>query len=245
MVIEIIESTTTGTNAQVYQGLAEWVDKELSKLVLGQTASAEGTPGALGGQPGQEAVRQDICKADALQFEQTINRDLVIPYVRFNFGDQAACPKIKTKLVESKNIQLIVDSVAKLAPLGLKVKSSEMRELLTLSAPAEDDEILEQPSMAGGMPEMNAAGQSLALNAAETGDSFEAEPSDGDEDGYVRITDEIVDVLEKAMDRATDFKSFEKELEKLAVEWPAEKIAELLAVATFRARVKGAAEFEK
>jgi phage gp29-like protein len=246
MVIDIVESKTTGINAQVYRELAEWVDKELSKLVLGQTASAEGTPGALGGHPGQEEVRQDICRADAFQFDQTINRDLVIPYVDFNFGEQAVYPKIKTKVVESKNVQMIVDSVSKLVPMGLKVKKTEILTLLGLSAPAEDDEILEQPAAPAGMMDFNAAGQQVSLNAEEAADM--ADPAllaPGEEtDGFVAITDEIAGVLEKALDTATDFKSFQKELEKLAAEWPADKIAELLAVATFKARTKGMEEFD-
>jgi phage gp29-like protein len=246
MVIDIVESKTTGTNAQVYRELAEWVDKELSKLVLGQTASAEGTPGALGGQPGQEEVRQDICRADALQFDQTINRDLVIPYVNFNFGEQAVYPRIKTKLVESKNVQLVVDSVSKLVPMGLKVKKAEMLTLLGLSAPAEDDEVLEQPASPAGMAGFNSAEQRVSLNAGEAAEISEPDLDPGGEaDGFTAITDDIAGVLEKALDKAADFKSFKKELEKLAAEWPADKIAELLAVATFKARVKGMEEFDR
>ena len=250
MIIDIVESKTTGVNAQVYKELAEWVDRELSKLVLGQTASAEGTPGALGGQPGQEEVRQDICRADALQFDQTINRDLVIPYVNFNFGEQPVYPRIKTKLVESKNVQTIVDAVTKLVPLGLRVAKTEMLTLLGLSAPADDDEVLEQPPAPAGMMELNAAGQSVSLNAEEPapdGDMPEPDSLDPGEEaeGFIAITGEIAGVLEKALDKATDFMSFKKELEKLAAEWPAEKIAELLAVATFKARVKGMEEFEQ
>jgi phage gp29-like protein len=254
MIIEIVESTTTGTNAQVYQALAEWVDKELSKLVLGQTASAEGTPGALGGQPGQEQVRQDICRADALQFDKTLNRDLVIPYVDFNFGKQAAYPRIKTKLVESKNVQMIVEAVAKLVPLELKVAASEMLTLLGLGVPADGEEVLEQAALPPGMmemPELNTAGRRVALNAGESSGepAGGAEPGPGDpgdeENGYSAVSDEIAGVLEKALDRAADFTSFKQDLEKLATVWPADKIAELLAVATFKARVKGMEEFDR
>ncbi|MDR3171177.1 MAG: DUF935 domain-containing protein [Treponema sp.] len=248
MMIDIVESTTTGTNAQVYQGLAEWVDKELSKLVLGQTASTEGTPGSLGNQQGQEEVRQDICRADALQLEQTLNRDLVIPYVNFNFGEQAVYPQIKTKLVESKNVAVIVDSVTKLVPLGLKVAKAEMLGILGLTAPGEDDDVLEAQAYGGGMMELNSSRQ-VSLNAAEQDPAiaFEAEPVDAQEEveGFTVITDEIAAVLEKAANTATDFASFKKELEKLVTGWQPEKIAELLAVATFKARVKGDLDFDK
>jgi phage gp29-like protein len=247
MLIDIVESKTTGANSEVYKKLAEWVDRELSKLVLGQTASAEGTAGKLGDSKIQEEVRDDITKADALQFEQTVNRDLVIPYVNFNFGEQQVYPQIKTKLVEKKNVELIVNSVQKLVPLGLKVSKAEMLNLLGLSSPADNEEVLEQRSPAG--PEHFGLNSQVSLNntAPDPAMLFTAEPGDSqdEEDGYIAISDEIVAVLEKAMDKSTDFKSFQKELAKLAADWPPDKIAEYIAVATFKARVQGHLEFDK
>ena len=50
-------------------------------------------------------------------------------------------------------------------------------------------------------------------------------------------------VLEKAMDAATDFKSFEAELEKLITGWDAAKTARTMAIAFFKARAEGDAHF--
>ena len=242
MVIDIIESKTTSGTSEVYEKIAEWSDKQLSKLVLGQTASAEGTPGKLGDSQDQQAVRQDILKADVRQLEQTLNRDLVIPYVKFNFGTQERYPKLKIKYVEPKNVQLIVDSVTKLVPLGLKVKPQEMNALLGLSSPEKDDEVLTAPSPLGfDMNSQNKSG--IALNAREvSSDEIEL---DEHESGLIEITDDIAEVIEKAADRAIDFKSFETELEKLVSGWDAEKIARTMAIAFFKARAQGDNDFEK
>lgn len=242
MVIDIIESKTTSGTSEVYEKIAEWSDKQLSKLVLGQTASAEGTPGKLGDSQDQQAVRQDILKADVRQLEQTLNRDLVIPYVKFNFGTQERYPKLKIKYVEPKNVQLIVDSVTKLVPLGLKVKPQEMNALLGLSSPEKDDEVLTVPSPLGfDMNSQNKSG--IALNASEvSSDEIEL---DEHESGLIEITDDIAAVIEKAADRAVDFKSFETELEKLVSGWDAEKIARTMAIAFFKARAQGDNDFEK
>lgn len=242
MVIDIIESKTTSGTSEVYEKIAEWSDKQLSKLVLGQTASAEGTPGKLGDSQDQQAVRQDILKADVRQLEQTLNRDLVIPYVKFNFGTQERYPKLKIKYVEPKNVQLIVDSVTKLVPLGLKVKPQEMNALLGLSSPEKDDEVLTAPSPLGfDMNSQNKSG--IALNASEvSSDEIEI---DEHESGLIEITDDIAEVIEKAADRAVDFKSFETELEKLVSGWDAEKIARTMAIAFFKARAQGDNDFEK
>lgn len=242
MVIDIIESKTTSGTSEVYEKIADWSDKQLSKLVLGQTASAEGTPGKLGDSQDQQAVRQDILKADVRQLEQTLNRDLVIPYVKFNFGRQERYPKLRIKYVEPKNVQLIVDSVTKLVPLGLKVKSQEMNTLLGLSSPEKDDEVLTVPSPLGfDMNSQNKSG--IALNASEVSpDEIELDDS---ESGLIEITDDIAEVIEKAADKAVDFKSFETELEKLVSGWDAEKIARTMAIAFFKARAQGDNDFDK
>ncbi|UYT08164.1 DUF935 domain-containing protein [Treponema denticola] len=242
MVIDIIESKTTSGTSEVYEKIADWSDKQLSKLALGQTASAEGTPGKLGDSQDQQAVRQDILKADVRQLEQTLNRDLVIPYVKFNFGRQERYPKLRIKYVEPKNVQLIVDSVTKLVPLGLKVKSQEMNTLLGLSSPEKDDEVLTAPSPLGfDMNSQNKSG--IALNASEVSpDEIELDDS---ESGLIEITDDIAEVIEKAADKAVDFKSFETELEKLVSGWNAEKIARTMAIAFFKARAQGDNDFDK
>ncbi|MEL3907949.1 MAG: DUF935 family protein [Treponemataceae bacterium] len=245
MQIEIIESKTTSSNADVYEKIAEWVDKQLSKLVLGQTASAEGTPGRLGDSKVQQEVRQDILKADIRHLEKTLNRDLVIPYVNFNFGYQERYPKIKIKYVEPKNIELIVDSVTKLVPLGLKVKMQEMHTLLGLTTPDKEDEVLSPPMYT---TEINRAeNKNIALNASEVTDSETDEDFEDTEtsDGFIEITDEIAEVLEKAADKATDFNSFEKELERLVIDWEPDKIARTMAIAFFKARADGYSNFDK
>jgi len=167
--------------------------------------------------------------------------------VNFNFGEQQVYPQIKTKLVEKKNVELIVNSVQKLAPLGLKVSKAEMLNLLGLSAPADDEEVLEQSSPAA--VDFTGLNSQVALNnaAPEPGVLFNAEPGDPKEgeDGFIAISDEIMAVLEKALNKSTDFRSFQKELTKLATDWPPDKIAELLAIATFKARVQGQLEFDR
>ena len=245
MAIDIIESKTTAGNSEVYEKIAEWADKQLSKLVLGQTASAEGTPGKLGDSQDQKEVRQDILKADVRQLEQTLNRDLVIPYVDFNFGKQEKYPKLRIKYVEPKNVQLIVDSVTKLVPLGFKVKAQEMYALLGLSAPEKDDEVLTAPSACEPMMNAQSTGH-IALNASDVTQSESDEIVDDETpDGFIEITDDIAAVIEKAADAATDFKSFEAELEKLVSGWDAEKIARTMAIAFFKARAQGDANFDK
>jgi hypothetical protein len=84
--------------------------------------------------------------------------------------------------------------------------------------------------------------KNTALNAAQSADADELDALVDGED-YTAISDDIAAVIEKAADAATDFDSFRAELEKLVKNWPPDKIAECIAVAAFKARALGAAEF--
>lgn len=252
MIIDIVESKTTAASAKVYQDLAEWCDKQVSKLVLGQTSSADGTPGALGAENSREEVRQDIIEADAVQLEKTLNRDLVRPYVQFNFGDQVVYPRLVLRKVEAKDVKLVVESVEKLGPLGLKVKAEELRNLLGLSKPDDDDETI--GGAAAPIPPdaaLNAAkrrtGTALnAAGAAQEADESTAEEellAEAEESDFAPISDDIAAVLEEAMAVSEDYDGFKRKLEELVVSWPAEKIAELLAITTFKSRARGDGEY--
>jgi len=64
------------------------------------------------------------------------------------------------------------------------------------------------------------------------------------ESEYTAISDEIASVICKAADSATDYKSFQEELEKLLVNWSPDKIAKYIALAAFKARAQGDANFD-
>jgi phage gp29-like protein len=250
--LDIIEAKTTGETSGVYEAMASWVDKQISKLVLGQTASADETPGKLGGESEHEQIRQDIADSDIQQVVETLNSALTIPYVKLNFGEQEAYPKIDLFKPDKDNTDQIITALEKLGPLGLKVKADEVRAKLGVSNPEEGDEVIggrpEMPAPEPDQSEARADGEAPAMNAEETtvpaGDDIDdiiEEPSSG----YVQVSDEIAEVIEKAADSATDFKSFKAELEKLVKSWPADKIAECIAVASFKARALGDADFDR
>lgn len=250
MIIDIVEAKTTASSAQVYQNLADWCDKQVSKLVLGQTASADGTPGSLGNEQGHEEVRQDIIEADATQLEKTLNRDLVIPYVMFNFGEQETYPRLVLRKVEAQDVKLVVDSVQKLGPVGLKVKAEEIRNLLGLSKPEEGDETIggvQSQELDPAAMNSEKARRDRALNASENSDSPDSGLAAAEDEllagaegsDFIEISDDIAAVLEEAADASTDFEAFKAKLEALVSGWPADKIAQLVAITTFKARALG------
>lgn len=244
--IEIIESRTSSENSEAYQKMATWIDKQISKLVLGQTMTTDDGSSRAQGEVHEE-VRQDIAAADALAVADTLNSCLVVPYISFNFGEQERYPEIVLYKPDERNIEQVVGAIEKLAPHGLTVKADEIRSILGLSKPEDDDETIGGRMPASDFSDEAALNARKELNAAEVSKPDPDFVSDIEADcsgDLVPISDEIAEVLEKAADKATDFDSFKLELEKLASEWSPDKIAELMAVAFFSARAKGDNNFE-
>jgi phage gp29-like protein len=246
--LEIIESKHASEQSSVYQRMADWVDRQISKLVLGQTMTTD-DGASLAQSKTHEEVRQDIADSDIMQVADALNTALVVPYVILNFGEQKEYPKIDLFKPDEKNIEQIISAVEKLGPQGLKVKADELRSLIGLSNPEESDETI------GGRPEYapspgpdgeTGPAKIIARNSEiprDAPDELDALIDSGA--GYIEISDDIAGVIQKAADVSADFETFRAELEKLVKNWPADKIAECVAVAAFKARALGDAEFDR
>ena len=108
--IEIIESKTSSENSEAYQKMATWIDKQISKLVLGQTMTTDDGSSRAQGEVHEE-VRQDIAAADALAVADTLNSCLVVPYINFNFGEQERYPEIVLYKPDEQNVEQVVNAI--------------------------------------------------------------------------------------------------------------------------------------
>lgn len=83
LTIELLEAARSGTSD--YDTMRRAMDSALAKIIVGQTASSEGTPGRLGGDDLQGQVRDDIVKADADLVCASFNRGPVRWLTEWNF----------------------------------------------------------------------------------------------------------------------------------------------------------------
>jgi phage gp29-like protein len=142
MKLDFIESKNVGTSSASFKERCEWIDQQLSKLVLGGTATTDAIAGGHAvGQEHQE-VAEDIERADAKEISGTLNRDMVKPWVMLEFGPQDEYPRLEIGREEKKNIDQTVRSVVSLVPLGLEVGRKQMRDFVGLGEPDKDDELL-------------------------------------------------------------------------------------------------------
>lgn len=145
MRIEFIEAGNRQGGAELFQRLAEYLDKQVSKAVLGQTMTTD--DGSSHSQAKvHDEVRGDILRSDARQLENTLNRDLVRPFIDLNHGRREHYPRLMLPVEKPQDIKLLSETLAKLVPLGLRVESSVIRDKLGLPDPENGAEILTAPA---------------------------------------------------------------------------------------------------
>ena len=135
MQVELVEAGNKSGSADFFERLANYLDAQVSKGILGQTASSAGTPGKLGNDELQAEVRDDIRDDDAEALEETLNRDLIRPYIDLNWGPQERYPELQLRAAEAENVAALVSAVEKLVPLGFRVEQSVIRDKLGLPDP--------------------------------------------------------------------------------------------------------------
>jgi phage gp29-like protein len=144
MVIEFMEARQTGSS-ELYRSFCEYLDSQVSKVVLGQTLTTE-MPRDGGGSRAaaqiHDAVRRDILASDARRLAASLSRDLVKPIVDLNLGPQPRYPRIALGLPEAMDLKMFADMIAELADRGLRIGQKSILDRLGLSAPAPDEATL-------------------------------------------------------------------------------------------------------
>lgn len=170
MEIEFIQAPNLGAAADLYEKRADWLDRQISKLVVGQTGTTDSKQGGLGdgGNKVHERVSDDIEKADCKGLAATLNRDLVRPWVDLERGPRprGKYPRIKIERPKPEDLDRLSSALAKLVPLGLRVQQSEIRDKFGLADPDAGAELLAPPTPAVVPPTPTVALQSQQLQAA-------------------------------------------------------------------------------
>lgn len=151
---ETMPKTSDGGD-KVFMSLADWLDRQVSKAVLGQTMTTDSASTGLGSNTAEvhDKVRTDIQISDARQLANTLNRDLVRPFIDLNYGPQERYPTVHLPVLEPEDLEVLANALAELVPLGLEVEQAEVREKLGLRTPAKDAKLLRSvPNTSGPKP---------------------------------------------------------------------------------------------
>lgn len=142
MDMELVATKSNG--GPVFKDFAEYLDKQISKIILGQTMTAD-NGSSMAQAKVHDDVRLDIAQADGKQISFCLQRDLIIPYVNLNFGVQEKYPTIKIEPTEAEDLDLLSKVLERLVKLGLKVSEKEVRDRFGYRELDDDETYMGQP----------------------------------------------------------------------------------------------------
>jgi phage gp29-like protein len=134
-VIDFVEAAGKGSSADIYEKLAEFCNRSMSKAVLGHTGSADSTPGRLGGEQEAREVRRDLMEADARALSRTITMQLVRPLVWFNFGPDTAVPTFGLRHEAEEDLKALAETYKTIAGMGIDIPAGFIYERFGIPAP--------------------------------------------------------------------------------------------------------------
>jgi len=166
MEVEFVELKNAATNAEVYEKRADWMDRQVSKLVLGQTATTDAIAGGHAVGKEHRLVQEDLERSDAKLGSNTVTRQLVHPMIAFNFGPQEKYPKVIIGRPDEMPIGDVVNALDKLGPQGLTIEVSQFRDRMGFTEPAEGAEVIGGRAKAPSAPAATPGDTPPALQAS-------------------------------------------------------------------------------
>lgn len=122
---EFVNAVRSGT--QDYDTMREAMDNALAKVIIGQTASQQGTPGRLGNDELQGEVKEDLVKADADMVCGSFNRSVVRWLTEWNFPG-AKPPRVWRQVEPPEDLAERAERDNKIFALGYEPTEEYVRE---------------------------------------------------------------------------------------------------------------------
>ena len=132
MAIELLEAKRSGS-FESYEGLARYMDEDISKVILGQTlTTSAGASGSRALGQVHNEVRLELTKGDADLLSDTLNAGLVRWIVDFNMPGYAASglpyPMVWWDVSEPEDLAARADRDTKVKQLGFRPTDDYIRE---------------------------------------------------------------------------------------------------------------------
>ncbi|MCF1744631.1 DUF935 domain-containing protein [Paradevosia shaoguanensis] len=241
MKIEFVESKTISSSGDLYERRVDHLDRQVSKAVLGQTATTDAIAGGHAVGKEHRKVQEDIERADAKAMSAVLNRDLIRPWIWLRRGaDHDRFPRLRIGRPDEKDVQQTVNGVEKLVKLGFKVKTQELYDLLQLSKPGDGDEVL------GGVVEPPAPTPGLANPALQLAGATKPDPADAlaldAALAAAQGNDEMFELMRDIIMGATSFEEVKREVAAISPTTPLTATSVALQQAMVIARLLGRQE---
>ena len=141
MSVEFVEASGKGASGALFEAKAEYLDKQISKVVLGQTMTTDDGSSQAQATVHNE-VREDIERSDAKALAGALNKYLVAPMIDLNFGRQQKYPRLRIGRAEHIDLKEFTSSAKTLHGLGLPLSKTQLYSTTGLTPPETDEDTL-------------------------------------------------------------------------------------------------------
>jgi phage gp29-like protein len=147
MAVELLEAARS-SSVDSYDKWEKFWNDAITFIILGQSATTEGTPGKLGEEGVRLAVAEWIIKADADLLSECQNNFLIPWLCDYNFPGLKAYPKVWIRTEPEKDLKPLAERDRILIKeIGLPTPVSYVRDTYGIPAPEEGEEIIVPPQI--------------------------------------------------------------------------------------------------
>jgi phage gp29-like protein len=225
MELQLLEAARSGTAD--YKALHDTMDAIIQKVVLGQTASTQGTPGKLGNDTLQSEVRADIIKADADLVCESFNIGPARWLTEWNFPG-AAIPRVYRVTEASADLDKLAERDERLSRVGYKPTLARVLQVFgegyePVSAATPPAEALPPAAFAAGQPDATPIDTQTDALAAQAAPAWTA----------------ILDTITRLVETAPDLPALRDGLLAAYADLPVEQLGEVMQMALAAADLAG------
>ncbi|MEM6381660.1 MAG: DUF935 domain-containing protein [Pseudomonadota bacterium] len=247
MQLEFIEAKLAG-NHELFEKRSNFLDYQVSKLVLGQTGTTDAIAGGHAVGKVHDEVREDIEKSDCRQLCATLNRDLVKPYIDLNRGPRLRYPRLRIGRPDEVDVTAFMDNVEKFVNLGGEVPMAPVRDKIGLPEPRPDEKLLTAtPVTTDAETEEDQAGEDqdeleTSLHDHDHDDAVSQAADRIAADGWEPLVGPVVRGLKEELASATSIEEARSIIERRRETMDVGAMTDLLAQMAFGARISGETE---
>ncbi|MCF6246910.1 MAG: DUF935 domain-containing protein [Desulfobacula sp.] len=139
--IEFKEGSKGSVNSDLYKGIPDFANKEMSKAILGGTLTSDvDGKGSYAASNTHNDVRHDLINADARSIAATVRNQLIRPYVGFNYGWDTAIPKYEGRF-KKEDLKAHAEMLDKFSD-KMDIPVSHVRDKFNIPKPEKGEECL-------------------------------------------------------------------------------------------------------
>jgi phage gp29-like protein len=182
--VELLEAARS-SSVDSYDRWEKFWNDAITFIILGQTATTEGTPGKLGAETERADIRQEIVKADADLLSEPQNNDLIPWICDYNFPGLKKYPKVWVRTDPEEDLKPLAERDRIIVKeIGLPTPKKYFYDTYGIPEPEEGEEIItppQTPAQPFGFAESNIQKAEGRRQKAESRNILKADTKDIDQ----------------------------------------------------------------